>query len=187
MRDPAGRRGQRGFSLIEVLIALAMLFVIAMMLMPLFSQSMVLNLAGREYGVAANFVRSGQEELTQVDYHGTRLGVTAGTEGVDEAFWVARAPDFTVPDGVDVERTYGEWVGGGDVGSATPLWEREIRVRQFSVGDVQDDFSLDDPMPAGTDPQFVHLKEIRIAVEGAREGGPLGPARGLVVTRVRAF
>jgi hypothetical protein len=156
-----------------------------MMLMPLFSRSMVLNFAGREYGMAANFIRGGQEELTQADFRGTRLDVTAGSEAVEETLWVMRDPGFSP--GVHAEPTFGEWKLAADLAGATPLWERETRVRQFSVADVQEDFALDDPLPAGTDAQFVHLKEIRIQVESAREGGALGPARGLVVSRIRAF
>ena len=176
----------RGFSLIEVLVALALLFVIAMMLMPLFSRSMELNFAGREYGMAANFIRAGQEELTQADFNGPRLDVTAGTEALDDSFWAMRAAEISAP-GDDVQQTFGEWLSSAQLGTADPLWQRETRVRQFSVEDVQADYQLDNPLPAGTDPQFVHLKEIRMEVQTVRDGGPLGASRKLVVSRIRAF
>lgn len=181
-----GMDDRRGFSVIEVLVALAILFVIAMMLIPLFSRATVLNFAGREYSQAATLVRSTHEDLTQADFRGGRLAVASGNESLEQRVWAFREPVLSVVD-EDVETPAGEWVAEADLADRRAFWEREVRVVQYNVSDVQDDYTLNNPLPSTTDPQFVHLKEIRVDVQTRRDGGPLGPARGLAVSRIRAF
>ena len=57
-------------------------------------------------------------------------------------------------------------------------------MRQFGSGDLLDGDtdgdgdSLDQPLPGGTDPRSIQLKEIEVAVTSTREAGLLGRRGG---------
>jgi type II secretory pathway pseudopilin PulG len=183
----APRRGEAGFNFIEVVVAVGLLFLIAMMMLPIFSRATNLNLAGRESTVVAAYGRATQEEMSQLPFNASRLVPTAGTELTTDEVWVPKVVTSTVP-GDPVDPALGEWVDADATGGRKPLWQREIQVRQFSIYDLKVDGRLDDPLPAGTAPEDVHLREVQVIVEGAREtGGPLGRSRRVVISRLKAF
>jgi type II secretory pathway pseudopilin PulG len=72
------RSRQAGFNLIEMLIGMAMLFVIAISVVPLFSRSATLNNFGRESTVVAGYGRTVQEEYSQLPFTSPRLTLIAG-------------------------------------------------------------------------------------------------------------
>ncbi len=52
------RRGEQGFSLVEVLIAAAIFLVVALGIVPLFAQAIVNNRSGADYTTATNLAKS---------------------------------------------------------------------------------------------------------------------------------
>lgn len=182
---PTRRRTEAGVSLIEVLIGFALLMVIALSLLPLFSRAASLNRHGRESTMVAGFGRALQEECAQLPFTTPRLTLTAGSERLDDQLWVPLPVAAGDPDD-PADQALGEWVDTAALAGRRPQWNRELRVRQFSLRDL-DDGRLDEPLDASTDPAFVHLKEVRVEVGGVREGGPLGRSRSLVIHRLRAY
>jgi prepilin-type N-terminal cleavage/methylation domain-containing protein len=172
---PPRRRATRGFSLIEVLIAMLLLTVVVLGIIPLFSRSIANNNSGREASQASNHGRSRVEELASLPLDRVALRIPDGADDLtDSAVWV---------------RDDREWKASPDSGDLV-LWNRTTTVRQFSVSDFYDfadDLRLQRPLPGGTDPTFVHLREVVVEVESARDGGPLFAGKELRMSSVRAF
>lgn len=160
-----------GFSLIEALVAALLLAVVVLATIPLFSSATRNTLAGRELSVASQHGRSEVEELHQLPLD--RL-------------------ELTVPDGL-IERAASEHLAWGDdgwtagVAPGTAPWERTTVVRQYNVRDLYEEGRLTTPLPGGTPPGSVHLREVFVEVEIEREPGPLGRGRRVVLSTVRGF
>src|SRR6476661_10686840 len=75
---PAGRHGAAGFSIIEALIAAAILLIIALGLLPVFSRAINDNVTGNDATQATNGSRTQLEELLQMPFNNQRVVVPAG-------------------------------------------------------------------------------------------------------------
>jgi prepilin-type N-terminal cleavage/methylation domain-containing protein len=149
----AGARG-RGFSLVEVLIALAILAITLVGVLPLFARSISNNAEGNQLTEVTNRSRLRVEELLSLPFD---------------------APDLEVPVGetvLEVEELYSNaqdrWFLEAEFpADESPSYARQTRVRQFSVSAISEvDLELEDDeaLPGGTDPTAVHLKEIEVRV-----------------------
>lgn len=162
---PRRCRREAGFSLIEVLVAGAILLVIALGLVPLYSRSIRSNVEGFDYTRVSNSAKSRAEEFLQYDFNGERLTVPGGqSEGEIEDYysllehrWVDELPD-------------------GD----TALFTRTTRIRQFSALDIET------PLDGNAPPDAVHLKEITVEVTGSASGAAFGPRKSIVVRVFKA-
>jgi type II secretory pathway pseudopilin PulG len=144
--------GDAGFSIVELLIAAALVLFVVMGIVPLFAQSMASNLSGQNSTEVANAARSRIEEFLQLPFESPMLEIQDGFEReLDEYFSSQR------------ER----WVDGTlddlEAGDAA-LLTRRTRIRQFQSID------LDQPLEAGARPELIHIKEIQVRVASTREG-----------------
>ncbi len=172
------RPAERGFSLIEVMIASVILLILLLGIIPLFLRSSVNRLHGRESSMVSSFARSRAEELLQLPFDHKELTVPSGSTELDVVEY--QTPGST------------EW--SQDPSLATKaLWVRTTRVRQFGAGDLLDGDTngdgndLDTPLPGGTNPRSVQLKEIQVEVTSPRKAGPLGAAKELSIRVLKAF
>lgn len=158
---PSGSRRERGFSILEVLVAAVILMVIALGLVPLYSRAIRSNVEGFDYTQVSNFAKSRAEEYRQLPFDNPRLAVPPGSTelAVDDFF----------------SRNEHEWVATLDAGD-TALFTRTTTVRSFHIDDIEN------PLDGGAAPEAVHLKEITVEVEGSRAAGsPLGPGKTIAV------
>jgi len=174
----ADARGPRGFSLIEVLIAALLLLVILLGIVPLFLRAMSSRQAGRESTAVGSYARTRAETLLQLPFN---------------------HPDLTVPGGAAQLEVVEYLDGATHQWSQDPalapqaIWVRTTRVRQFGSADLLDGDTdgdgnhLDLPLPGGTNPRSIQLKEIEVAIESPRDGGPLGAAEEITVRVLKAF
>lgn len=170
----APRGAERGFSLIEVLIAAALMLVVALGVLPLFTQAMTNNLAGNDYMQATNIAKSELERLYELPFSSPDLEVE-GTERV-------RLQHLKQGSAV--------WEAGAGPTNPPPAWRRTSTVRQFSLAglvDADDDGYFDSPLPAGAAATFVHVKEITVQVESGRTGGPVGAGKRAVLRTLKPF
>ncbi|HKV11171.1 MAG TPA: prepilin-type N-terminal cleavage/methylation domain-containing protein [Thermoanaerobaculia bacterium] len=174
MRTEAERDRSSGFSVVEVMIASAIFLLIAIGVLPLFTQSIKNNLSGREATEVSNHGRSKIEELLQMPFASPDMTVpTSGNVGETKEYWS------------DVEK---KWKPGDDPDpSEKPLWLRTIRIRQYAISDLTDNNVLDNPLSGSAANGQVHLKEIEVEVESLREAGPLGGGKTLKVRMLRAI
>jgi prepilin-type N-terminal cleavage/methylation domain-containing protein len=145
----------RGFSVVEVLIATLIFLIIAVGILPLFAASTKNNLDGREATETANFGRSAVEDLLQAQFNDPRLAVpAAATVSTVQEYYSKK--DLV-------------WKAGTGTAVDPALWRRQIRVRQFNVKDMMEDGVLDEPETGAADPGQVHLKEVDVQVWSSRD------------------
>ncbi len=151
---------ERGFSLVEVLVAALILGIIALGLVPLYTRSIRSNFEGFDSTQVSNFAKSRAEAYLQFPFLSAPLTVPGGsTELSVQDFYSAKDHD---------------WVDAVLAGDAA-LFTRTTTVRQFSVSDLKT------PLNGDADPGQVHLKEITVTVQDDRGGGSLGTPKAIAV------
>jgi hypothetical protein len=163
------RRSSRaqGFSLIEGVVAAAVLLAIALGILPLFTRSMINNEGGSDFTQISNAAKGRAEELFELPFNSPLLAITARTERVFEEYFSQR--DKLWMPGVEADAT-----ADGDLA----LMRRTSTIRQFNVNDLLT--PLDNSAPPGS----VQIREIVVQVQSTRTGSPLGPGKE---TAVRVF
>jgi prepilin-type N-terminal cleavage/methylation domain-containing protein len=150
--------GRAGFSLIEVLISMALAGLLLIGVLPLFTKSMSNNVEGNQLTEVTNRARLHVEELMALP--------------ID-------AEELTVPDGDDelvtvemYSSAQKRWLDEADYADAAPpLFSRTTRVRQFSMSAVSNldlEFEDDEVLPGGTPASQVQIKEIVVRVNTGR-------------------
>jgi len=158
-----------GFSFIEVIIASLLMLMIAVSVLPMFTEAASSNVTGREYTEVANFARSRAEEFIQLPFNAEPLAITGGTERLHEEYYSAG---------------FRKWLPGtvpapGD----RALWLRQTTIRQFKAADLE---TSANPLPAGSAPSDVDFKEVVVEVRGASVGSLFGPAKSITVRMIKA-
>lgn len=149
------RRPEAGFSLVEALIATALLLLIVIGMIPLFTRSMFNNVQGDEATRATNIVVDDFERLLSLPFDSLAMSLPDGvtTSTADDAFLL---------DG-------NRWVAASAIPSGDQArFERTTTVRQYNVADLLDNGALDNPLPGGWTPSQVHLKVVDVSVANPR-------------------
>jgi Tfp pilus assembly protein PilV len=171
--------GEAGFSMIEALVAGVILLIISLGLIPLYSRSIGNNLTGNDALQSTNFGRAELEEMIQLPFNNQSLTVPAGvTLGSTVQSWTQGSASV----GDDKE---GWAAGSAPSGRGAILWQRTVRVRQYGISDLEDG-QLNNALPGGTQPIFVHLKEVEVQLDSGRRGGMV-PARPLTLRVLKPF
>jgi Tfp pilus assembly protein PilV len=165
---PATKRGECGFSVVEVLIAAAIFLIIAVGVLPLFIQSIRNNVAGRDATDISHVAKSRVEEMLQVPYNS--LQIPAGsTESVVTDYWSRSAKAWKT----------------GTPSPSDALWLRTTRVRQFALSDLTADGVANTPLDGGTPAGQVHFKEIVVELRSAN-ANILSSGKTLTLRMLRA-
>ncbi len=164
---------QAGFSLIEVLLGSVLFLAIALGTVPMFARSMVSNATGNDATKVANFARTRVETLVQMPFNSLDLTIDSGTERVVEEYYSA-AEETWLPYPIPLD------------GSGEAMWTLRSTVRQYPTAALTDgELELSETLPAGTDPTFIHIKEIEVRVD--QLGGLLGsPLQQIVLRRLKS-
>jgi Tfp pilus assembly protein PilV len=149
------RRPEAGFSLIEVLIATALLLLIVIGTIPLFTRSMINNVQGDEASRATNIAVDDFERLLSLPFDAlpTWLPIGDTTLTADDVFlkkgnrWVAST---AIPSG-DQAR-----------------FGRTSTMRQYNVEDLFDGTPLSNPLPGGATESEAQIKVIDVQVTNLR-------------------
>lgn len=171
-------RADAGFSLIEVLVASVILLVILLGIIPLFLRSMSNRQSGLESTAVGSYARTRAETLLELPFDHPQLTVPAGKDELEMVEYLPLGDR--------------EWTTD-DAAADGAAWVRTTHVRQFGSGDLLDGDtdgdgdSLDRPLPGGTNPRSIQLKEIEVAVTSNREAGALQAGEALTVRVIKAF
>jgi Tfp pilus assembly protein PilV len=169
--EQGDRRREQGLTLIEVMFAALLFLAVALGVVPMFTQSMISNTSGNDSTKAANFARARAEELTQIPFNHEDLTVELGSDKTLQEYYTSSDAQWHV---------YPIPVG------TIPEWTRTTIVRQYNVDALDDDdVQIAEALPAGSDPSFIHLKEIQVTVE---QGGSIftSSAKAITVRKLRA-
>jgi prepilin-type N-terminal cleavage/methylation domain-containing protein len=152
------RPEERGFSLIEVLIAMALAGLLLIGVLPLFTKAMSNNVEGNQLTEVTNRARLHVEELMGMPIDADELTVPVGQ---DQLLTV----ELYSP-------TRKRWIKEADYGSdAEPTYTRTTRVRQFNMSALSQtdlEFADDEVLPGGTPSSQVEIKEIVVRVNSGR-------------------
>lgn len=171
---PRRPRGQAGLSLIELLIAMAMLAFVAIGILPMMMRALADNNQGWEATEASNFAQSELEPMLATPYERPTLLVNPGnTERLTVLSW-AEGDAYKVGDADE------GWTLT-PTGKGKVLWSRSTFVRWYDIDDPTT------PLPGDTDPSQVNLKEIQVQLESSRQGGALGAGQELWIRVLRSF
>jgi prepilin-type N-terminal cleavage/methylation domain-containing protein len=152
-------RREKGMTLIEVLVALAILSLVMLSVIGLFTQSMVLTSSGMDYTMVNNLARDRLEGLMSVPFNGATLTVldqagtaystsdlpVTATEGFDRTYYVRelRLAKDNISGDPTTQLSTGVVPGNGNIKeivvtvrsnwSAMRMGRREIQVRALRV------------------------------------------------------
>ena len=166
-------RNQRGFSLIEVLVASTILLVVAVGILPLFASSIKSNQSGNDSTQVANFARERLERFIELPFNSTDMTIDAGSEKTFTEY-------FSLADRI--------WVAGAAPADDPALWTRTTVVRQYPV-EALEDGQLDpasEALAAGSSPAIVHIKQVEVQVDSTREAGAFGPGKRITLRTLKA-
>jgi prepilin-type N-terminal cleavage/methylation domain-containing protein len=173
---------ERGFSVVEVLIAAAIFLIVALGILPIFAQAIRNNLSGRDATDVSNLAKSKVEEMLQIPFDslvvpGTQpWACTAEYWSLPEKKWKpAIAP--TAPTACTTSNVTG-------LNGNSALWVRTTQIQQFSLADIQNTGTAT-PLPGGTAAGLVQLKEIVVEVHSTNIN-PLGSGKILTLRMLRA-
>jgi type II secretory pathway pseudopilin PulG len=187
------RQHEGGFTLIEVLVGFAILLLVLIGLLPLFTRAIVQNMQGRESIAVTNHGGGQIENHTQLTFNNWDLEIQAGNSRQTIDYW--SLGDETI---VGDE----EWVAD-PTGLVAP-WQRTTEVRQFGISAVNDndldgvldeivgledddhDGYFDNALPSGTVPNAIHLKELRVVMVSQKSTFGSAPTT-LTLTSLKAF
>lgn len=185
----------QGFSLVEVLIAMGVIVIVMVGLLPLFMRSVVENIEGKESTLVGNHSRTRMESMGKLTFNNWELDINAGTDRTNQDFYTTGAAD---------RRGDESWVPTVPGGEIAP-WTRNTTVRQFGINRIldndldgvidqivgleDDDFDgeFDNPLPAGTTPGAIHLKQLEVNIVGEKEWAQGGEASEITVETLKAF
>ena len=169
---PQLRRHERGFSLIEVLIASLIMLFIALGIVALFTMSAASNLQGSESTKAANYARERLEQLWQVPFSAPELTISgSGTQNTSYEYY---------------DNTTKKWTAmATPTPPAAATWTRITTVRQFAVDNLASGAAISGDVGTAN-PQQVQIKEIKVEVHNKRVGGALGGGKELTLLAYRS-
>ncbi len=111
--------GERGFSVVEVLIAAAILLFILLGLLPIFTQSAVSNSSGNQYTQITNAAKSELERLTELPIGNVEVAVpVSANELVTTTYFSG------------ISKT---WVDAATLAAEEPVWNRRVTIRQCDL------------------------------------------------------
>lgn len=153
------RRRAAGFSLVEVMIAAALLLMIAVGVLPLFARSMMNNVTGSDASTSSNAAVDAVEDASQLRFNASEISWATAAN-----FW--SMPTEFLPVAGD------DWVGAVAPGQRVQF-TRLGRVRQYQVTELETTGMLGAPLAGNSDPGVIHLKEVEMQITNERlSGGP---------------
>jgi Tfp pilus assembly protein PilV len=155
------RRAEAGFSLVEALIAAALLLFILIGVLPLFQRSRLNLMQGNDATNITNASVDTNERLLSLPFNsGDSFIAGANSQRVLTDFWLLNG---------------NQWVPDMTVYPAdTAQYTRTTTIEQFSVADLRDNGVLDTPLTgdeAAADPGQITLKRFQTDLVGARTAG----------------
>lgn len=190
MRYPQRRcvGSSSGFSMLEVMIAGAILLIISLGLIPLFVQAVRDNETGGDYTQAANGNKSRLEESSQLPINNGSLAVPLGVaEG-------QTVESFAQGDRSKIGDANERWWPGAPADKGQLLWTRTTLVHTYNMNalDKRDkDFVLDpaerQPGTAEGDMGNSHLKEVEVVLESEKDASLFGGSKRTTFRLLKAF
>ncbi len=201
---------EAGFSLIEGLMAAALLLIVAVSVLPLFMRALESNTRGGRASQLSALTVGALEEVNQatVDREDFQLdattvlpgGAIAGVRRTGTVYWdLGNLWEDDDPAKIGDER----WVADKDSAAGPVLWSRSLDVYKYSFADVHRAITvgtaslstLGDPRwfdsPLNSDDEGdlydAHITEFRVHIVQDREGIPVGSGQRMSIGHFRTY
>lgn len=174
--DGPSRRRQLGFSMIETLIAAALIGIIAIGIIPLFTRAMVDNMAGADYTRVTNYAKSKEEDFHRIPFSQPTIQVQAGQDKL-------LTTEFMDPATL-------QWVQDPLLPKNNPLavWTRTTTYTQYNVFNTDVSKLFDNPIVGGSvGLDAIHVIQAQVQVKSVSTIGPLGGRRTTLVRYLKVF
>jgi prepilin-type N-terminal cleavage/methylation domain-containing protein len=166
---------QRGFSMVETLIAAALIGVVAIGIIPMFMRAMTDNVAGADYTRVTNYAKSKEEDFARVPILSQTIQVPSGQTQL-------LTTEYMNPTTLRWDPTLAS--------PANPLeiWTRITTITQYNIGNTDDPSSMfDTPQPGGTQVDQVQIMQAQVQVKSASPAGPVGGRRSTIIRFLKGF
>ncbi|HEV3459034.1 MAG TPA: prepilin-type N-terminal cleavage/methylation domain-containing protein [Thermoanaerobaculia bacterium] len=162
----------RGFSMIETLIAAALIGVVAIGIIPLFTRAMTDNMVGADYTRVTNYAKSKEEDFTRAQFTDPNIQVPVGQGNL-------LTTEYMDP-------TTLQWT---TVKPLNPLavWTRTTTITQYNIDDLIDDQMFDYPINGGASTDDTHIIQSQVEVKSVSAVGPAGARRKTIIRFLKAF
>ncbi len=164
----ASRAGERGFSLLEGLIAAALLLIVTVGVLPLFSRSMLNNVKGNDSTRQSFGAVDGFEHYIAEPFNSFDLSVPPGQSQVLTTDFIALRNEPSTTGGPLIsDIAWRPVVDSGDL----QQFQRDRLLQQYSYDDFKDNQVLDTPLDGATEPRLVHLKQVQTQIQSTDSPG----------------
>lgn len=191
MRYPENRSAgsAAGFSMIEVMIAGAILLIISLGLIPLFVQAVRNNETGGDYLQATNGNKARLEEAESLPVNSETLALPVGvTEGSSVESWAQGARN-QIGDAAE------GWWPGTPTGKGQVLWTRTTRIHAFSIGALDQDakdftLSASERLTGASDTSDLgnqNIKEVEVVLESEKDSSVFGGSKRTTFRMLKIF
>lgn len=180
--DKLDNHGEAGFSVVEVMLAAAVLLIVTIGMLPLFTRAIDNNVQGQQLTLAVNRAKSEMETMIQSDFNSVDLTIQPGD---------------TLADGTDGREVIEYWSTELDNWvdeSLFPSTEeknyiRTTRIRQYNLQELTEKDATKDwvALAGGTPDNEVHLKEIEVVVGTVNAANIFGASRELTLRTFKSF
>lgn len=166
---------ERGFSVVEGLIAAALLLIVTIGVLPMFTRAIINNSQGRQASEVSNRARNTLEELAQLPYDDLAVTIPDGSDSlVTTHYWnsITEQWELTAP------------------ASGNLLYTRTTTVRYFDVSALDTgatglpEFERSEAIAAPAAPD---LKEIEVVISNPDQLGLLGPGKSITLRYYKPF
>ena len=159
------RTGEAGFSMIEALIATAVLLIIAIGMIPLFARSMINNALGNDYTQASAHGLTGLEKDWKMPPESVDLGVAQRAQYVQKG--LAGGSPVTDLD----------WSYTAPASADSIVWMRTTQVRLFPISALEDgEFAAAEAVPIGSSTATWQVMETTTLMDSGKvTSGKKGP------------
>jgi Tfp pilus assembly protein PilV len=175
---PVGTAGERGFTIIEGLVATAILLVVAIGVIPLFASAILNNSKGSDSTTASNFSKTNVENLLALPFTGPNMTITAGNKLEVDDWWKPGNGKINDP-------TQG-WTLTAPSTTTIATWNRVTTIQQYQTEDILTDGALTTPLDTSVSSQ-AGLKMVTVSLASRKPGGILGNGERITVQMIRAF
>lgn len=181
----AADRPDRGFSLIESMIAMVLMLMISLSILPMFTRSMTAANSGREKTDVTTFLRIADELLAMPLGEGQMVPQT-GEKTRETIFFWCQGDSRVVADADE------GWFDDPE-SRGLVLWDRRTSTRQYSVRSLdadlegRSDLDEEEAIAGGDSLENVHWTVTEVLLDGRRKAGPLGPGVLMSARQIRAF
>jgi hypothetical protein len=177
---PVGTGAERGFTIIEGLVASAILLIVAIGILPLFASSILNNTRGSDSTTSSNFGKTSIETWETLPFDNISALVPPGQTKLE-------VDDWWKPGNNNINDPTQGWTTTTPSAATLSTWSRTTTVQQFQSIDAVNNGDLSTPYDGSTPDEFVELKLVTTTVQSSKQGGILGGGEHITFKVLKAF